>query len=255
TAKGVTVIQNAAREPEIADLADFLNAAGAKIRGAGERVIVVEGVERLFGTEHTVIPDRITASTYMAAGAVTGGKVTLLGVLPAHLKPVFPAFLKAGCDIALCGNELTVTPPAKLRPVGDVVTDYYPGFPTDSQPPVLAMAALAVGSSEFTENIFEKRLNHTQELIKMGADIKVTKNMARINGVGRLCGCPVKAEDLRGGAALIVAALAAQGETQIGGMEYILRGYEDIELSLGHLGANIWLKESKLEEEKAVGSK
>jgi len=243
TARGRTVIQNAACEPEISDLADFLNRAGAKIAGAGEPTVVINGVKSLTGAEHTVIPDRITASTYMAAGAVTRGRVTIKKILPAHLRPVFPVFLRAGCELQVRDRELTLTAPARIKSLGNVKTDYYPGFPTDSQPPLLAMSTLADGRSQFVETIFHNRYAHVDALNDLGANIKVTESMAIVDGVKKLTGREVEAADLRGGAALIIAGLAAEGQTVIGGMNYILRGYDDIEKRLAELGADIRLEE------------
>lgn len=239
TAKGSTVIVNAAREPEISDLADFLNKCGAKVSGAGESTICIEGVEELNGCEHTVIPDRIVAATLMAAAGVTGGSVTLRNVNPMHLSPVIPLFVETGCKVDVYTDTVTISRPGSLLPVKYVRTMPYPGFPTDAQAPLMAMVTIAQGTSMFTENIFENRYKHASELIRLGAKIKIEGKVAVIEGVKTLYGAPVEATDLRGGAALVVAALAAEGKTEIGGMRHIDRGYENIETALTTLGANI----------------
>ena len=239
TAEGTTVIRNAAREPEISDLADFLNGCGAKIHGAGESSVVIEGVERLHGTEHTVIPDRIVAATYMAAAAATRGHITLNDVIPAHLYPVIPVFTEAGCEISVSGRELTLIAPRRLKAVKMVRTMAHPGFPTDAQPPVMAMLTVAEGNSMFVENIFENRYKHVGELTRLGAHIKVEGKVAVVEGVPGLYGANVEAGDLRGGAALLVAALAAEGRTAISGIKHIDRGYEKIVENFSRLGADL----------------
>lgn len=239
TAKGETTIVNAAREPEVEDLAVFLTACGAKIHGAGESVIHITGVQELHGCEHHVIPDRIVAATYMAAAAVTGGNVTLRGIRPAHLSPVVPVFRQAGCRVEVEEDSLSISREGPLLPLHPVRTMPYPGFPTDAQAPVMAMATLAVGTSLFVENIFENRYKHAAELVRLGARIKIEGRVAVVEGVPRLLGAPVEATDLRGGAALVVAALAAEGETEIDGLRHIDRGYENIEGDLSALGGSI----------------
>ena len=239
TAKGRTVVHNAAREPEICDLADFLCKAGACIRGAGTSSIEIDGVYDLHGVEHTVIPDRIIAATYMAAAAVTGGDLYLQDVEVSHLTPVLDSFQSAGCQLEAGPRHLRITAPARLRPVGTVRTMAYPGFPTDAQPPILAMSALADGSSVFVENIFENRFKYVDELARMGAKVKVEGRVAIVEGVQNLSGATVSATDLRGGAALVVAALAAKGVTEIDEIKHIDRGYADLENSLTQVGANI----------------
>lgn len=239
TADGTTVIQNAAREPEISDLADFLNRAGARIHGAGSSTIEIEGVAELHGTEHTVIPDRIIAATYMAAAAVTRGNVILRDIIPSHLAPVIGTFEQAGCDVVSDGRNLKITAPPRLRRIPTVRTMAYPGFPTDAQPPILAMTTLGDGTSMFVENIFENRFKFVDELSRLGAHIKVEGRVAVVEGVRALSGAPVEATDLRGGAALIIAGLAAQGITTIDEIKHIDRGYENIEDSLASIGADI----------------
>lgn len=239
TARGETTILNAAREPEVADLAAFLSKCGANIEGAGESVIRIIGVKELRGCIHRVIPDRIVAATYMAATAITGGETTLHRIEPAHLSPVIPVFEEAGCRVELQGDSLHLSRSGRLLPVRSVRTMPYPGFPTDAQAPVMAMVTLAEGASMFVENIFENRYKHAAELIRLGAKIKTESRVAVVDGVPRLLGAPVEATDLRGGAALVVAALAAEGVTEINGLKHIDRGYESIEDDLAALGAGI----------------
>ncbi len=239
TACGDTVIENAAREPEIVDLADFLNKMGAKVYGAGEKRIVIEGVKKLHGAEHAVIPDRIVASTVMAAGAITGGDILLKKANPMHLMSVIPAFEEMGCKIEIKSDELRLVAPEKLKRLKVVQTMPHPGFPTDSQALFMALACVANGTSMFVENIFENRYRHVEQLRRMGADIKVDGRIAVVNGVKELYGRKVDAEDLRGGAALIIAGLSAQGITEIGEIEHIDRGYESVENMLSSLGAKI----------------
>lgn len=238
-AKGTTVIRNAAREPEIVDLACFLNRCGAKINGCGEGTVQIEGTGPLFGCEHTVIPDRIVAATYMAAIAVSGGKGELSPVIPQHVSPVLPFFRQSGCTADFKGNRLLIKAPKRLRSMQHIVTGYFPGFPTDAQPALMAMAAVADGTGIFIENIFENRYNHVHDLTRMGAKIKAEGRMAVVEGVPTLSGCRVKACDLRGGAALVVAGLAAAGETQVHNVGYIQRGHQDIVADLAKLGADI----------------
>ncbi len=239
-AKGKTVIRNAAREPEISDLADFLNSAGARIQGAGSSNIEIEGVQRLHPTAHTVIPDRIIAATYMAAAATTGGRLRLKNILPSHLIPVLEYFRVAGCGLDVAERSLLLEAPPRLHRIPTVRTMAYPGFPTDAQPPVLAMSTVADGTSVFVENIFENRFRYVDELVRMGAKIKVEGRVAVVEGVPRLSGAKTEATDLRGGAAVVVAALGADGRTEIGNIGHIRRGYEDLEGCLSSVGASIW---------------
>lgn len=244
TAKGRTVIRNAAREPEITDLAQFLNRCGAKIRGYGEGTVMIDGVDVLQGCEHTVIPDRIVAATYMAAVAIAGGEALLDHVIPQHLYPTLPFFRQSGCRITLRGNQVRVKAPERLQPMKNVITGYYPGFPTDAQPILMAMATVADGTSIFVENIFESRYHHVHELSRLGAKIKVEGRMAVVEGTEHLSGAMVKASDLRGGAALVLAGLKAEGETQVHRTCYIARGYEDIVQDLARLQADVcWKKD------------
>ena len=238
-AKGKTIVNNAAREPEIIDLADFLNACGAKIRGAGNSTIAIEGVRRLSGCEHTVIPDRIAAATFLTAAAITGSTLTVGSVIPDHIAPVLPALEESGCRIDLFDDSIRISAPRRLSRIKNIRTMPYPGFPTDAQAPVMAMTTVADGTSMFVENIFESRYKHVGELLRLGANIKVEGRGAVVEGVDRLSGAAVEATDLRGGAALVVAGLAAQGTTEVSGLHHLDRGYECIEKSLARLGADI----------------
>lgn len=239
-AKGETVITNAAREPEIKDLADFLNECGAKIIGAGQSVIRIYGGRRLTGAEHRVIPDRIVASTYMAYAAVTGGRTVVTEVEREHLAPVIPVFECCGCKIDFANGEMSVTAPKRAERIKYLRTMPYPGFPTDSQALVTAVAATARGTSVISERVFENRFRHVPELIKMGADIRVEDScVAVVEGVPSLHGAKVTASDLRGGSALIAAALGARGESVIDGVRHVLRGCEDVCGNLSRLGADI----------------
>lgn len=239
-AKGETVITNAAREPEIKDLADFLNECGAKIIGAGQSVIRIYGGRRLTGAEHRVIPDRIVASTYMACAAVTGGRAVVTEVEREHLAPVVPVFEGCGCKIDFANGEMSVTAPKRAERIKYLRTMPYPGFPTDSQALVTAVAATARGTSIISERVFENRFRHVPELIKMGADIRVEDScVAVVEGVPSLHGAKVTASDLRGGSALIAAALGARGESIIDGVRHVLRGCEDVCGNLSRLGADI----------------
>ncbi len=238
-AQGTTVLTNAAREPEIVDLCRYLNACGAQISGAGEGVIVIEGVDRLHGCAHRVIPDRIEAATYMAAAAVTGGSLILKQVHPPHLASMIPIFEEAGCQISTWEDELLIVAPTRLRRLKTVRTMPYPGFPTDAAAPLMAMACVADGTSVFIENIFQNRYKHVGELLRLGAHIKTEGRVAVVEGTPYLSGAQVCCTDLRGGAALVVAGLAADGETQIEQIAHIDRGYEQLEQTLTAAGAHI----------------
>lgn len=237
-AEGTTVIENAAKEPEIVDLANYLNAMGAKVRGAGTGLIRIEGVEKLHGVEYAVIPDRIEAGTYMIAAAITGGDVYVEGAIVDHLKPVISKMQEMGVEIRADENGVHVSAPHKLRAV-DVKTLPYPGFPTDMQAPMMALLLVSEGTSIVTETVFENRFMHVAELKNMGAEIKVEGRSAIITGGARLTGAKVCATDLRAGAALILAGLAAEGETVISGVHHIDRGYVNIAEKLQALGAEI----------------
>lgn len=239
-AKGETRLSNAAREPEIVDLAECLRAMGAKIDGAGRSQIVIEGVDSLSGTEHAVVPDRIEAGTYALAAATTGGLVRLSGVRGDHLGALWPLIARAGAEVTINDNSVMIArdPSSPLRPV-DIDTQAYPGFPTDLQAQFMAMMCLADGVSIIRENIFENRFMHCPELTRMGANIKVTGREAVVRGVTALKGAPVMATDLRASASLIAAGLAASGRTQIARVYHLDRGFERIEGKLGNCGARI----------------
>lgn len=237
--QGTTIIANAAREPEIADLAAYLNRCGGRIYGAGESCVIIDGVKELFGSEHRIMPDRIVSATYMAAAAVTGGCVTLRDVDNVHILPMLSPFEESGCEVRQMGGSLNIMAPRRLSPVKHIRTMPYPGFPTDAQPVVMSMAAVGRGTSIFVENIFENRYRHAEGLQRLGAKIKVEGKVAIVEGVESLAGAPVEAADLRGGAALVVAGLAAHGRTEVGGVEFIRRGYADIAGDLASLGARI----------------
>ena len=239
-AAGQTVLRGAAQEPEIGDMIAFLSACGADIQGAGTPVLIVQGGRPLGGAFHRPLPDRIAAATYMAAAAVTGGTVLLRDVNSEHLLPVLSAFESTGCAVMQSGSELLLRAPQRLKPVRHVRTMPYPGFPTDAQAPVMTMAAVGDGTSIFVENIFESRYKHAGELNRLGAKIKLEGKVAVIEGVPQLSGAPVSAEDLRGGAALVIAGLAAQGETQVMHPQYIDRGYAHFEENLRALGADVY---------------
>lgn len=238
-ADGTTVITNAAKEPEIVDLADFLNACGARISGAGESTIIIDGVEKLHGCSHSIISDRIVATTLMSAIASTSSCVTLDGVILSHLSAILPVFEQAGCKLTYKEGKLKVDAPHRLRAPKFIKTMPYPGFPTDAQAPIMAMCCKANGTTAFVENIFESRYKHTGELVRLGADIRVEGRVAIVNGVRQLSGANVRAFDLRGAAALVVAGLSAYGKTELSGVNYLERGYDDFEVVLQSLGADI----------------
>jgi UDP-N-acetylglucosamine 1-carboxyvinyltransferase len=237
-AEGTTVIENAAKEPEIVDLAAFLVKRGARIAGAGTDLITIEGVRELRGTDHEVIPDRIEAGTYLAAGAITGGDVCVKDCRPQHLEAVIAKLREAGAEVAESKESVRVKVPGRLRSV-DVKTYPYPGFATDMQAQMMALMCLAQGTSVITETVFESRFIHVPELRRMGAEIKVDGSHAVVTGTTKLSGAPVMASDLRASAGLIVAGLAAEGETEIARVYHLDRGYERIEEKLGGLGAAI----------------
>ncbi len=236
---GKTIIHNAAREPEIVDLANFLMASGVRIYGAGLDTVVIYGKEKLLGAEHSVIPDRIVAATFLSAVAVTKGKLTLENIIPSHLAAIINVFEQSGCEFQIYTDKLTMKAPEKLKFVTNVRSAVYPGFPTDAGPPIIAMLSIANGTSLFIENIFQNRFNYIEELKRLGAKITTHSNVAVIEGVSKLSSASVEATDLRGGAALIVAGLFAEGVTEINKIHHILRGYENIEKNLGILGAKI----------------
>lgn len=235
-AEGTTVITNAAREPEIEDLQDFLNTMGARVHGAGTSVIRIDGVKRLGRAEHRVIPDRIAAATYMACGAAAGGTVELTDTQPRHMKAFLSAAEQYGAKLYISEGRIVQVVPERLTAIKTVRTQPHPGFPTDAQAPLMAAMSVADGTSVFIENIFESRYKHVYELCRMGADITVDGRDAIVRGVKRLSGANVTAMDLRGGAALAVAAAAAEGITEISGMEHVDRGYEKLDENLRRIG-------------------
>ena len=237
-AEGITVIEGAAEEPEVVDLADFLNAMGARITGAGTQHLEIEGVKELHGATHTVIPDRIEAGTFLVAGAIAGRKVTITRTAPKHLEAVIHALTAAGFDLSHTGDNVTVSPNGSRKPL-HLETHPYPRFPTDMQAQFCAMLATMNGTSVVTETVFPQRFMHVSELKRMGAVIDLTDHRATIHGVERLSGAPVMASDLRASAALVLAALQADGVTEINRVYHIDRGYEAIDEKLNGLGAHI----------------
>ena len=246
-AEGVTVISNAAREPEIVDLQAFLNAGGARIRGAGSSTVVIEGGVPLHGCTYRVMPDRIVAATYLCAAASAGGRLFLRGAQERHLSTVTAVLREAGCEIASDAEGIFCSCKGRLRAVRPVRTAPYPGFPTDAQAVLMAAVLRGRGATVFEENLFTGRYRHVDELIRMGADIRVFGRTAVVTGREKLHGASVRCTDLRGGAALCVAALAAEGESRITETGHIDRGYEDIARDLRALGADVERIESDKE--------
>lgn len=239
-AEGITLIENAALEPEVVDLANFINKMGGKVSGAGTNVIKIQGVENLSGTEYTAIPDRIEAGTYLIAVAATAGEAIIKNVIPEHLKSITAKLEESGAVIEEANHSIKVKREGKIKPVY-IKTLPYPGFPTDMQAQIMAYLSFAAGTSVISEAVFENRFMHVQELLRMGADIKTEGKTAIIRGVKELTGAHVKASDLRAGAALIIAGLSAQGKTVVMENEHIERGYEDIDKKLNRMGAHIYL--------------
>lgn len=238
-ANGVTIIQNAAREPEIIDLQNFLNGMGAQIRGAGTSQIVIHGVEHLTPISYRIIPDRIVTGTLAAAVAATGGEVIMTHTVPEHSTTVLNLLRQAGATIAADKDTLKVSGKKRLQGVGRIVTEPYPGFPTDMQPQMMAVLATATGKSMMEERIFDARLKHVRELNRMGASITIEKQGVQICGVPTLKGADVQATDLRAGAALVIAGLCAEGTTRVSGIEHIERGYEQLDLVFQQLGGKV----------------
>ena len=237
-AEGTTILENAAEEPEIVDLANYLNKMGAKIRGAGTDTIRIEGVDKLHGADYTIIPDRIEAGTYMIAAAMTGGDIVVENVLPEHQKPLIAKLREAGAVVEEDIDKVRVIGKNPLKAVS-IKTLPYPGFPTDMQAQMMAMMVIAEGRSKVTETVFENRFMHVVELNRMGAQISTEGRSAVIDGPCKLTGCDVRATDLRAGAAMILAGLVAEGTTRIGDLHHIDRGYENIVVKLKNLGADI----------------
>ena len=241
-ADGVTVLTNAAKEPEIEDLVKFLNKAGAKIKGAGTDRIEIIGVKKLTEVSYNIMPDRIEAGTYLVAGAITGGNIKVTNLNSNHIEPILNKLEEAGCILKIEKNTVEINAPKRIKAV-DIKTMPYPGFPTDMQSIFGALLTTAKGTSIITENIFESRYKYVQELNRMGAKINVEGRTAIIKGTKRIQGASVVASDLRGGAALVLEALAAKGVTQVDNVHYILRGYENIVDKLKNLGAKIYLED------------
>ena len=237
-ADGITVIENAAREPEIADLAQFLITRGARISGAGTDVITIQGVPALHGADHEIIPDRIETATYLVAGAITKGDVTVERCRPDHSDALLAKLREAGAELMIEKETIRIRAPERLGCV-NVKTLPYPGFPTDIQAQMMALMAVAQGSSMITETVFESRFMHVLELQRMGAEIRIDGNHAVVTGVERLSGAPVMASDLRASACLILAGLAAEGETRVGRVYHLDRGYEQLDQKLVGLGARV----------------
>ncbi len=238
-ASGITTIRNAAREPEIRDLQNFINAMGGKITGAGSNTIKIEGVKELHPVEHTIISDRIVAGTYLIAAAITRGEILLRNIVPEHLQSTIYKLKECGCRISYSDDTIKLIAPDRIRAIESVKTLPYPGFPTDMQSQIMALMTISDGISIIKENIFENRYKHAHELIRMGANINVDGRIAVVKGVQKLTGATVTANDLRGGAALILAGLAAEGTTIIENAKHIERGYDHIEKHLKSIGASI----------------
>ena len=248
-AEGRTILENAAKEPHVVDLANFLNSMGADIKGAGTDVIRIRGVEKLHRTEYTIIPDQIEAGTFLFAAAATRGGVTVKNVIPKHLESISAKLVEIGCQVWESDDAVRVAASGELGHTY-VKTLAYPGFPTDMQPQIVVMLGLSGGTSIVTESIFENRFRYVEELIRMGANIKVEGNTAIIDGVSRYTGASINAPDLRAGAALVIAALAAEGSSVVDDIRYIERGYEDFHLKLQKLGAKIEKVQSERELRK-----
>ena len=248
-AEGRTIIENAAKEPHVVDVANFLNSMGANIKGAGTDVIRIKGTARLHGTEYTIIPDQIEAGTFMFAAAATKGDVMVKNVIPKHLESISAKLAEIGCEIEESDDAVRVVASKPLNHT-QVKTLPYPGFPTDMQPQMVVALALARGASIVTESIFENRFKYVDEMTRMGADIKVEGNTAFINGVEKYTGAGIVAPDLRAGAALVLAGLAAEGITTVDDIKYIERGYEDFHIKLQSLGAVMERVDSERELQK-----
>lgn len=248
-AEGTTIIENAAKEPHVVDLANFLNSLGARIKGAGTDVIRVKGVTKLHGSEYTIIPDQIEAGTFMFAAAITKGDILVKNVIPKHLESITAKLLEIGCEVEESDDCMRVVASKPLKTT-HVKTLPYPGYPTDMQPQITTALAMAQGTSIVTDTIFENRFKYVDELIKMGANIKVEGTTAIIDGVGHFTGATISAPDLRAGAALVLAALSAEGFTLVEDIQYIERGYEDFPEKLQSLGAQIEFVENERDFQK-----
>ena len=248
-AEGQTVVENAAKEPHVVDFANFLNSMGANIKGAGTDVIRIQGVEKLHGTEYAIIPDQIEAGTFMLAAAATRGDITVKNVIPKHLESISAKLIEMGCQIHESDDAVRVVTTKRLQNT-HVKTLPYPGFPTDMQPQMTVALGLASGISVVTESIFENRFKYVDELTRMGASIKVEGSSAIVEGVNKYTGATVSAPDLRAGAALVIAALTADGISIVEDIKYIERGYEDFDQKLRDLGAHIEKVESERDMQK-----
>ena len=248
-AEGMTILENVAKEPHVVDVANFLNSMGANIKGAGTDTIRIRGVKKLHKTEYSIIPDQIEAGTFMCAAAITRGDIMIKNVIPKHLEAITAKLLEAGCEVSEFDDAVRVVGKPVQRHT-DIKTLPYPGFPTDMQPQMTVTLALAEGTSMVTESIFENRFKYVDELARMGSNIKVEGNVAVIDGVKRLAGAQVNAPDLRAGAALVLAGLAAEGITEVDEIGYIQRGYECFEEKLKNLGAVIEKVDSEKEAQK-----
>jgi UDP-N-acetylglucosamine 1-carboxyvinyltransferase len=238
TATGTTTIINAAMDPEVVDLADFLNKMGASIEGDGTATITIKGVKKLSAIEHTPIPDRLVGGTIMAAVAAAGGEVTIENIVPSHLGIVIQKFTEMGCVMDINGGRLTLKTPKRLNAV-DIITIPYPGFPTDLQACFMSMAVISQGTSHIRETVFEDRFSHAMELIRLGAKMTISGDTATVEGVDHLSGATVMASDIRAGAGMVIAGLAAEGETQVRRIYHVDRGYEALDEGLTALGAEI----------------
>ncbi|MGM9521735.1 MAG: UDP-N-acetylglucosamine 1-carboxyvinyltransferase [Oscillospiraceae bacterium] len=236
--EGCTTITNAAREPEIRDLENFLKELGVNVTGAGTSIITIEGGGRLKSAEHEVIPDRIVAATFLASAAASGGKIDILGIIPEDIASITDVFSGMGMKLKIGADFISADATERIKASKPVVTRPYPGFPTDAQPPLMAASLMAEGTTVFVETIFENRYRHVPELLRMGADIRIDGRVAMVSGVKSLHGASVAATDLRGGAAMVVAALAAEGTTEISELKHIDRGYDGLAESLRMLGAD-----------------
>lgn len=248
---GKTVIENVAKEPHIVDVANFLNSMGADVKGAGTDVIRINGVSKLHGTEYSIIPDQIEAGTFMCAAAITRGDVTVKNLIPKHMEAISAKLIEIGCEITEFDDAIRVRGAIRQR-AANVKTLPYPGFPTDMQPQITAVLARAHGTSTVLESIFENRFRYVSELARMGAEIEVKGNMAVVSGVDKLVGANLNAPDLRAGAALVIAALAADGISTISDIKYIQRGYEHFEEKLESLGAKIALVDTEKAAQKFI---
>jgi UDP-N-acetylglucosamine 1-carboxyvinyltransferase len=245
-AEGETIIENAAQEPEVVDLANFCRSMGAKIKGAGTNTLVISGVEKMHSTDYWIIPDRIEAGTFLIGGAITRSEISLFPVIPDHLTAAISKLRKIGVEITSPDPDRLLVRPGERHIATDIETLPYPGFPTDLQAPMMALLTLCEGSSLVTETVFENRLHHVPELVRMGADIRVKANTAVVTGVPFLSGAPVAGSDLRASAAMVLAALAAEGTSTIQGLQHLDRGYEQFEQKLQKLGAKIKRVQSQL---------